>query len=203
MELDSEGKRGSCGKSVNRIIHARKPDVGWETLPKNASVIPEGAIIIPYVQAETDRRPLAFIDPFALRTRFYTRPCRFWIFAATQPLAGARTKRSRIAPATGFKPICRHPSMTVARVLKRWVSLRRFQDISSRACERDSPMQLHIAAGIACSRRAGGHPDERLFNSLSARLLTLENKANTKLDPVAIKVVALSHITASLGSKRA
>ena len=63
MELDSEGKRGSCGKSVNRIIHARKPDVGWETLPKNASVIPEGAIIIPYVQAETDRRATCLHRP--------------------------------------------------------------------------------------------------------------------------------------------
>ena len=56
--------------AVNRIIHARKLDVGWETLPKNAPVIPEGAIIIPYVQAETDRRPLAFVDPFALAHAF-------------------------------------------------------------------------------------------------------------------------------------
>lgn len=56
--------------AVNRIIHARKLDVGWEALPKNASVIPAGAIIIPYVQAETDRRPLAFIDPFALAHAF-------------------------------------------------------------------------------------------------------------------------------------
>jgi hypothetical protein len=84
MELDS------CGKSVGRCesnnSRQKKLDVGWETLPENASVIPVGAIIIPYVQAETDRRPLAFIDPF-----------RFRISVATQPMAGARTKGSRIA----------------------------------------------------------------------------------------------------------
>jgi hypothetical protein len=56
--------------AVRRIIHARKLDVGWEELPKDVSVIPAGAIIIPYVQAETDRRALAFIDPFALAHAF-------------------------------------------------------------------------------------------------------------------------------------
>jgi hypothetical protein len=44
--------------------------VGWEILPSNASVIAGGAIVIPYVQAETDRRALAFIDPFALAHSF-------------------------------------------------------------------------------------------------------------------------------------
>ena len=56
--------------AVNRIIHARKLEVGWEAVPTNASVIAAGAIVIPYVQAETDRRALAFIDPFALAHAF-------------------------------------------------------------------------------------------------------------------------------------
>jgi hypothetical protein len=56
---------GDLWDSLNRIIHARKLEVGWEELPSDASVIAAGAIVVPYIQAETDRRPLAFIDPFA------------------------------------------------------------------------------------------------------------------------------------------
>lgn len=56
--------------ALNRIIHAKRLEVGWEILPSNASVIAGGAIVIPYVQAETDRRALAFIDPFALAHAF-------------------------------------------------------------------------------------------------------------------------------------
>ena len=56
--------------SLSRIIHAKRLDVGWEVLPTTASVMAEGAIIIPYVLAETDRRPLAFIGPFAMAHAF-------------------------------------------------------------------------------------------------------------------------------------
>jgi hypothetical protein len=52
--------------ALNRIIHAKKLLVGFEPLPDNISVIDGGAVVIPYIQAETDRRELAFIDPFAL-----------------------------------------------------------------------------------------------------------------------------------------
>jgi hypothetical protein len=52
--------------ALNRIIHAKKLVVGFESLPDNISVIDGGAVVIPYIQAETDRRELAFIDPFAL-----------------------------------------------------------------------------------------------------------------------------------------
>lgn len=40
--------------------------MGFERLPDNASVIDGGAIVVPYIQAETDRKELAFIDPFSL-----------------------------------------------------------------------------------------------------------------------------------------
>ncbi len=56
--------------ALNRIIHARKLYVGFERLPDNVSVIDGGAIVIPYIRAETDRRELAFIDPFALAHAF-------------------------------------------------------------------------------------------------------------------------------------
>ena len=52
--------------ALNRIIHAQKLYVGFERLPDSLSVIDGGAIIVPYIQAETDRKELAFIDPFAL-----------------------------------------------------------------------------------------------------------------------------------------
>ena len=56
--------------ALNRIIHARKLYVGFEHLPDNASVIDGGAIAVPYIQAETDRKDLAFIDPFSLSHAF-------------------------------------------------------------------------------------------------------------------------------------
>lgn len=52
--------------ALNRIIHAKKLIVGFERLPENVSVIDGGAIAIPYIQAETDRKELAFIDPFSV-----------------------------------------------------------------------------------------------------------------------------------------
>jgi hypothetical protein len=48
----------------------KKLDVGWEEILANISAIAAGAIVVPYVQAETDRRPLAFIDPFAMAHAF-------------------------------------------------------------------------------------------------------------------------------------
>lgn len=56
--------------ALNRVIHARKLEVGFVELPADTSVIDGGALVIPFVQAETDRRALAFIDPFALSHAF-------------------------------------------------------------------------------------------------------------------------------------
>lgn len=56
--------------ALNRIIHAQKLDVGFECLPDSVSVIDGGAIIIPYIRAKTDRRELAFIDPFSISHAF-------------------------------------------------------------------------------------------------------------------------------------
>jgi hypothetical protein len=55
---------------LNRIIHAQKLEVGFEQLPPKASVIDGGALVIPYIQAATNRKELAFIDPFALAHAF-------------------------------------------------------------------------------------------------------------------------------------
>ena len=52
--------------ALNRIIHSKKLPVSFESLPDNISVIDGSAVVIPYIQAETDRRELAFIDPFGL-----------------------------------------------------------------------------------------------------------------------------------------
>jgi len=56
--------------ALNRIIHAQQLDVGFEELPQKNSVIDEGALVVPYVRAATDRKELAFIDPFALSHAF-------------------------------------------------------------------------------------------------------------------------------------
>jgi len=56
--------------ALNRIIHARRLHVGFERLPDGVSVIDGGAIIVPYIQAQTDRKELAFIDPFSLAHAF-------------------------------------------------------------------------------------------------------------------------------------
>ena len=63
-------KVASLWDALNRVIHARKLYVGFEQLPESASVIDGGAIIVPYIRAETDRKELAFIDPFALSHAF-------------------------------------------------------------------------------------------------------------------------------------
>ncbi|NNM69139.1 MAG: hypothetical protein HKM00_04120 [Gallionella sp.] len=56
--------------ALNRIIHAQKLEVGFEELPKEVAVMAEGALVVPYVRAATDRKKLAFIDPFALSHAF-------------------------------------------------------------------------------------------------------------------------------------
>lgn len=56
--------------AMNRIVHARKLEVGWEKLPTGSAVIAGGAVVVPYVRAETDRREFAFIDPFAMAHAF-------------------------------------------------------------------------------------------------------------------------------------
>jgi hypothetical protein len=56
--------------ALNRIIHAQQLQVGFEELPPKLAVINGGALVVPYVKAATDRRKLAFIDPFALSHAF-------------------------------------------------------------------------------------------------------------------------------------
>ena len=56
--------------ALNRIIHAQKLQVGFEELPSQLSIVDGGAVVVPYVQAATDRKQLAFIDPFALAHAF-------------------------------------------------------------------------------------------------------------------------------------
>lgn len=66
-----EGEKvASLWDALNRIIHAQKLYVGFERLPDGVSVIDGGAIIVPYIRAETDRKELSFIDPFALAHAF-------------------------------------------------------------------------------------------------------------------------------------
>ncbi len=57
-------------EALNRVIHAQKLTVGFEELPAQAAVISEGALVVPYVQAATDQKKIAFIDPFALSHAF-------------------------------------------------------------------------------------------------------------------------------------
>jgi len=56
--------------ALNRIIHAQKLEVGIVPLPLQLSVIDGGAFVVPYIRAATDRKKLAFIDPFALSYAF-------------------------------------------------------------------------------------------------------------------------------------
>ena len=61
---------GDLWDALNRIIHARELKVGFELLPNDLSVLDSGSRVIPYVQAATDRKALAFVDPFALSHAF-------------------------------------------------------------------------------------------------------------------------------------
>lgn len=61
---------GDLWDALNRIIHAQKLEVGFEQLPLQDSVLDGGALVVPYIRAATDRKKLAFIDPFALSHAF-------------------------------------------------------------------------------------------------------------------------------------
>jgi len=56
--------------ATNRIIHARRLLIGLEKLPVHLSNIQGEAVFVPYIKAETDRKELAFIDPFAMAHAF-------------------------------------------------------------------------------------------------------------------------------------
>ena len=53
-------------EALNLVIHARVLQVGFEELPANLSAIADGAVVIPYVQVETDLKPLRYVDPFSM-----------------------------------------------------------------------------------------------------------------------------------------
>ena len=61
---------GDLWDALNRIVHAQRLDVGFVLLPAEVAVIDGGAVVVPFVRAATDRRSLAFIDPFALSHAF-------------------------------------------------------------------------------------------------------------------------------------
>jgi hypothetical protein len=75
--------------ALNRIIHAQELRVGFEQLPQEQSVMQSGALIIPYVRAATDRRKLAFIDPFALAHAYLYGAVPLLASAASQNPLGA------------------------------------------------------------------------------------------------------------------
>lgn len=70
--------------ALNRIVHAKKLEVGWERLPADSAVIASGAVVVPYVRAETDRRELAFIDPFAMVHAFLYQALPLFDFARSE-----------------------------------------------------------------------------------------------------------------------
>ena len=92
--------------AMNRIIHARKLDVGWETVPSEVAVIAGGAIVVPYVQAETDRREYTFIDPFAMAHAF--------LYKALALLEFGRTTASTTIVTSTFNNRELHESLCVA-----------------------------------------------------------------------------------------
>ena len=61
---------GDLRDALNRIIHAQELRVAFVPLPDALSVLEGGALVFPYVQAATDRKTLAFIDPFAMAHAF-------------------------------------------------------------------------------------------------------------------------------------
>jgi uncharacterized protein (DUF1778 family) len=57
-------------ESLNRIIHAQKLDALFADITAEQAIIPAGSLGVTYVQAATDRKTLALIDPFALSHAF-------------------------------------------------------------------------------------------------------------------------------------
>jgi hypothetical protein len=82
---------GELWDAMNRIIHARKLDVGWERLP--VSHMAHGGIVVPYVKAETDRRESAFVDPFAMAHAFLYKALPLLVSAPKDRLGGDRQER--------------------------------------------------------------------------------------------------------------
>lgn len=64
------GMVGDLRDACNCIVHAQELQVGFEQHQSIGSFFPEGSLVVPYVRAATDRRKLAFIDPFALAHAF-------------------------------------------------------------------------------------------------------------------------------------
>ena len=56
--------------ALNRIVHAQQLEVCFVAAPANISVMSGGAVVIPFLQARTDRKSLACIDPFAVSHAF-------------------------------------------------------------------------------------------------------------------------------------
>jgi len=61
---------GDLWEATNRIIHAKRLLIGVESLPEQTSWITSEPVVVPYIQAETDRKELSLIDPFAMAHAF-------------------------------------------------------------------------------------------------------------------------------------
>lgn len=72
-------------EATNRIIHAKSLLIGIEHIPDQTSWISSESVAVPYVQAETDRKELSFIDPFAMSHAF--------LYQALPALYSARPKK--------------------------------------------------------------------------------------------------------------
>ena len=57
-------------EGLHRIIHAQKLDTLFVDIPKEQAHVLAGSLVVTYVQAATDRKKLALIDPFALSHAF-------------------------------------------------------------------------------------------------------------------------------------
>lgn len=57
-------------EATNRIIHAKSLLIGVEAMPGQTSWLSGEPVAVPYVQAETDRKELSFMDPFGMSHAF-------------------------------------------------------------------------------------------------------------------------------------
>lgn len=60
-------------EATNRIIHAKTLFIGIEPINDQTLWLASEPVVVPYVQAETDRKELSFIDPFAMAHAFLNR----------------------------------------------------------------------------------------------------------------------------------
>jgi hypothetical protein len=56
--------------ALNRIIHAQQLGVRFVDHAPEYPALKAGALVVPYIEAATDRKSAAFIDPFALAHAF-------------------------------------------------------------------------------------------------------------------------------------